>query len=311
MILIISFEDNDHVHRVTHHLGHDYEVVDLAWFPTQMRVHAYAGRDGDRLFLDLPNGRRLDLDEVGAVWHRRIRPFTIDPLLADETARSFAWSESHEAINGLWPAMDCFWMNPPHADERAAKKAYQHRLAVRAGLRIPDTLVTNGPEEARAFVETHAATGVVRKAFRNIAQAPRTTIKVGAEELLQIESVRFAPVIFQEYIPVELDLRVTLVDGEVFTTAFRSDPEYAVDYRTGIGSAEVMPYELPPDVSSKLLTVMDQLELKFGAADFRLTPDGEFVFFEINPAGEYLFCSDRTGQAIPQAIAAALEHHDS
>jgi glutathione synthase/RimK-type ligase-like ATP-grasp enzyme len=276
-----------------------------------MKMHAYAGRDIDALYLDLPSGRRLALDSVGAVWHRRIRSFSLDRALTDPTARTFAYSECTEALNGLWHAMACFWMNPPDADERALKKVLQHRLAQRVGLRVPETLVTNGPHEARAFIAAHADTGVIRKAFRNIPQAPRETLRVGPDELARIDSVRFAPVIFQEFIPVALDLRVTVVDGKVFAASFRSDPRYEVDYRAGIGSAEVQPYTLPDDVTSKLLRLMDQMALNFGAADFRVTPDGEHVFFEINPAGEYLFVSDRTGQPIPQAIAAVLEHHAS
>ncbi len=150
---------------------------------------------------------------------------------------------------------------------------------------------------------------MIRKAFRNIPQAPRATLRVGADELRQLDAVRFAPVIFQEYIPLALDLRVTVIDGEIFTTGFRSTPEYEVDYRGGIGSAEVAPYALPDEVGQKLLEMMRRMELRFGAADFRLTPEGEHVFFEINPAGEYLFCVDRTGQPIPEAIAATLERH--
>ena len=155
LILIISFLDNDHVRRVVEHLTAEHIILDLGWFPSRMRMHAHAGREIDALSLDLPDGRRLPLDAVGAVWHRRIRSFTLDPALTDETARLFAWSECGEALQGLWPAMDCFWMNRPEADERAMKKVFQHRLARRVGLRIPETLVTNGPEEARAFVEAH------------------------------------------------------------------------------------------------------------------------------------------------------------
>jgi hypothetical protein len=54
---------------------------------------------------------------------------------------------------------------------------------------------------------------------------------------------------------------------------------------------------------------MARLGLIFGAVDFRVTPEGEHVFFEVNPAGEYLFVVDRTTLPIPQAIAAALERH--
>lgn len=311
MILIVSFIDNEHVRRVVHHLRRGFEVVDLAWFPSRMTMHAYAGRERDEIFLDLPSGRRLALDDVGAVWHRRMRAFTLDPGLTDPTARTFAYSECSESLPGLWAAMDCFWMNPPHADERAMKKVAQHRLAHRVGLRVPETLVTNGPDEARAFLDAHAGAGVVRKAFRNIPQAPRVTLKVGAGERALLDSVRFAPVIFQEYIPLALDLRVTVVDGEIFAASFRSEPGFETDYRPGVGSAEVRPYTLPDDVAERLLRLMDLMELKFGAADFRVTPSGEHVFFEINSAGEYLFVCDRTGQPIPEAIAAALDRHDA
>jgi hypothetical protein len=309
VILIISFADNDHVTRVTRHLTIDYEVLDLATIPYKTRLHAYAGREHDALYLDLPSGRRLHLDQVGAVWNRRIKPFTIDPIITDQTGRLFAWSETNEAVQGLWYAMSCFWMNHPTVDEASIRKITQHRVAHQLGLRIPDTLVTNGPDEAREFIERHRATGVIRKAFRNIPQAPRETLKLGVDEIARLDSVRFAPVIFQEYIPLMLDLRVTVVDGEIFATSFRSDQAHEVDYRSGIGSAEVRPYTLPDDVSTRLLHLMDHFGLKYGAVDFRVTPQGEHVFFEVNPAGEYLFASERTGQPIPQAIAAALERH--
>lgn len=309
MILIITFPDNDHVNRVLAHLTQPYALLDMADFPQRARMHAAAGGTTDTLLLDLPDGRRIDLDSVGAVWNRRIKPFDIDPAISDETGRLFAWSETTEAVNGLWYAMDCFWMNHPTADEMALRKVTQHRVAHRLGLRVPETLVTNGPEEARAFVARHESTGVIRKAFRNISEAPRETLKVGPAEIAQLDSVRFAPVIFQEYIPLALDLRVTCVDGEMFATAFRSEPEYEVDYRSGIGSAEVFPYTLPDDIAVKLQALMDHFGLKYGAVDFRVTPEGEHVFFEVNPAGEYLFAADRTGQPVPQAIAAALDRH--
>ncbi len=62
MILIISFLDNEHVRRVTRHLTMPYEIVDLAWFPAQMRMQARAGATVDAFSLDLPDGRRLALD---------------------------------------------------------------------------------------------------------------------------------------------------------------------------------------------------------------------------------------------------------
>lgn len=309
MILIITFADNDHVARVLQHVTQPYAVLDLADFPQRAKLHAMAGAQGDALFIDTPDGRRINLDEVGAIWNRRIRPFELDPALTDDTARMFAWSETTEAVNGLWHAMDCFWMNHPNADEAASRKIAQLRVAQRLGMRVPDTLVTNGPEQARAFIEAHAATGTIRKAFRNLPEAPRETMKVGPDELAQLDAVRFAPVIFQEYIPLSLDIRVTAVDGEMFATAFRSEAAHEVDYRSGIGTAEVFTYDLPDQFQTQLQGLMDHFGLVYGALDLRVTPEGEHVFLEVNPAGEYVFAAGRTGQPVPQAIAAALDRN--
>jgi glutathione synthase/RimK-type ligase-like ATP-grasp enzyme len=307
LILIVSFEDNEHVRQVTRHLTSEFAIVDVAWFPHRMQLNACQGADVDSLSFNLPDGRRIALDAVSAVWYRRIRSMTIDPAIVDDTASTFAWSESNEALLGVWYAMDCYWMNPPLADEVALRKIYQLRIARKVGLSIPETLVTNSPDAARTFIEHHGVGKVIRKAFRNIPQAPRETALVTKKEIALLDSVRFAPVIFQVFVPADLDLRVTVVDGEVFAAAVASDSDHKVDYRRGLGTATVTPYELPVDVQHRLLALMDAMGLRFGAVDFRVTPDGEHVFLEVNPAGEYLFISERTGQPIPRAIAAALE----
>ena len=51
---------------------------------------------------------------------------------------------------------------------------------------------------------------------------------------------------------------------------------------------------------------MDMLELEYGAVDFRLTPDGDYVFLEINPAGQYLYIEKLAGLPITMAIAKHL-----
>ena len=43
-----------------------------------------------------------------------------------------------------------------------------------------------------------------------------------------------------------------------------------------------------------------------GAIDMRRTPDGEYYFFEVNTAGEFLFVEDRTNLPISRAIASWL-----
>jgi glutathione synthase/RimK-type ligase-like ATP-grasp enzyme len=310
MILIVSFHDNPHVQAVLRHVSRPATVFDVAEFPSRASLEVSFGNGVDRLRLVAEGRREIRVEDVGAVWYRRERPLELDPALTDPTSRLFAWSESTEALTGLWRALDCFWMNPPAADEAGHRKVRQLQLARRVGLRVPDTLITNDPAAARAFAVEHLARGVIRKALRNIAPAPRSTALVTAEDLARIGDVRYAPVTFQEFVPAAVDLRVIVVEDEIFAAAIRSEPQYQTDYRLGIGSAEFSPYTLPDDTASALLELHRRLGLVYGASDLRVTPAGEHVFLEVNPAGEYLFASERTGQPVPQAIAACLERHD-
>jgi len=309
MILIVTTEANEHVRKVQQYLKHEAVLMDIAWFPKSIGLSIQFCDTCESISLCMPDGKRIQLADIGAVWYRRISPIGLHQELTDETARLFAWSESNEALQGLWYSLNCFWMNPPVADEVAQRKIRQLQLASSLGLCIPDTMITNEPDTARGFIDVHGFGNVVRKAFRNIAQAPRETKLVQSEDMALISSVAYAPVIFQRYIPARLDLRVTIVEDDIFAAAVESEPEYRADYRLGLNSAKVFPYQLPEEIASKLTKMMKSLGIKYGAFDLRVTPEGEHVFLEVNPGGEFLFISERTGQQIPQAIAAALERH--
>lgn len=311
MILIVSFPDNEHVEEVRRHLTASHVVVDVGWFPARLGLTTWAGDGGTRMQLTHPSGELIDLGEVGAVWYRRIRPFELHGDLTDPTSRLFAWSESNEALLGVWYTLPCFWMNPPLGDEVAQRKIHQLRLAELVGLSVPETLVTTDPALAAEFIERHGPGRVVRKAFRNIQEAPRETAMVNEADLGLLDAVRYAPVIFQRFVPAAADLRVTVVDGDVFTARIESDAAHQVDYRAGLATATVEACSLPDQVTDALRELMSRLNIAFGAIDLRLTPEGEYVFLEINPAGEYLFISRRANLPIPEAIAAALERHDA
>jgi hypothetical protein len=48
------------------------------------------------------------------------------------------------------------------------------------------------------------------------------------------------------------------------------------------------------------------LGLNYGCIDLRQKPDGEYVFFEVNPSGQFLFVQLDTGQPLIQSICKLL-----
>jgi glutathione synthase/RimK-type ligase-like ATP-grasp enzyme len=104
-----------------------------------------------------------------------------------------------------------------------------------------------------------------------------------------------------------VDLRVTIVGEDVFAAEIHSQTtEYKHDFRMAMHDAAIRSHTLPDAVVAKLQALMAALGLVYGALDLRLTPEGDYVFLEINPAGQWLFIEHHTGQPISDAIADAL-----
>jgi glutathione synthase/RimK-type ligase-like ATP-grasp enzyme len=63
---------------------------------------------------------------------------------------------------------------------------------------------------------------------------------------------------------------------------------------------------LPPEIQDKCVRLVEQLELSYGAIDMVLTPEGRYVFLEINPNGQYLWIEEQTGMPISAALCDLL-----
>jgi glutathione synthase/RimK-type ligase-like ATP-grasp enzyme len=320
VILVVSEADDDHAQAVLERLerrGADTRLLDLSAFPRRLSLSMTYDRtddgddDGDDAALQAHLGD-LALADCGAVWWRRPQPFDLSPDLTTDVDRTFAYRECQAAIGGLWRTLDADWMNHPTRDEEAARKPYQLRVAQQVGFEIPETCITNDPDRARAFVDEHGASETVYKAFTGTEAAWRETRVFRDGETEAIDAVRHAPVIFQEYVPAGVDLRITVVDGEVFPAAIHAqETAYPVDYRMSVDRARVEPAELPADVLDRLRTYVDRLGLVYGAIDMRRRPDGQHVFLEINPSGQWLFMEERTGHPITETVSRVLAEADA
>jgi glutathione synthase/RimK-type ligase-like ATP-grasp enzyme len=100
--------------------------------------------------------------------------------------------------------------------------------------------------------------------------------------------------IFQEKIDKAHELRVTILGEHVVTARLLSQETEAtrVDWRAGMGRVRVEPDRLPPDVEQACLRLMRRLGILFGAFDFIVTPEGEHVFLEVNPSGQFLWVEE-------------------
>ncbi len=306
-VLILSTLEDVHAQAVMAALasqGGHAEVLDLSDFPTRLEL-SMAFNDSQRKFeLRRRGGGALDLDRIKAVWWRRPQSFMPPPGMSPDHQR-FVLSETASAFQGLYQALDAFWINNPAGDSVAAHKPYQLALAQRIGLDIPATLITNSVEEARAFWRAHDGE-VIYKQFVALPGSWRETRRLSHDDETHADAVAYAPVIFQRHVPAIADIRVTAVGGVFFAAAADvRQGEYPQDVRMNL-NVKYEAHELSPEVTRKIAALMATLGLVYGAIDLRLTPEGQYVFLEINPAGQFLYIEEATGQPIAATLARTL-----
>lgn len=308
-ILIVSSLDDAHAQAVMEELsgrrGVDVELLDLSEFPDRLTLSMTFDIKGIQFCLRRSGGRRLDLGDVTAVWWRRPQPFKLPSSLTGYANRQFALSESSTAFQGLYQSLDAYWINEPARDAAAAHKPWQLVIAREVGLEIPDTLMTNDPDEAQRFWRRFEGE-VVFKQFLALPDTWRETRILRPEQEQLADSIRLAPVIFQRCVPGVADVRVTAVGDDLFASAAQIEhAEYPIDVRMN-PNVKYAEHELPESVSDSLRLLMKRLGLVYGAIDLRLTPEGRYVFLEVNPAGQYLFVDNATTRSVTAAIAALL-----
>jgi len=243
-----------------------------------------------------------------AVWYRRVRvptrPEGMDPGIYD-----FCLRETRAALLGGIAGIATRWMSPPEQVWRAELKPFQLQIAADLGLKVPRTLITNDPRRVRqAFDEFK---GMIAKPTRGgyvVANGlPHSiyTSEVLAEHLEHLDEARLSPTIYQELIPKRFDIRVTIVGERIFAAAIDSqrDPAARVDWRRtddpNLGHQRI---DLPVALEATLRLLMRKLGLTFGAVDLVLTPEGEYVFLEINPNGQWLWLDDKLDLGITQEV---------
>lgn len=318
MILILTRKDDFHADRVITELekrNERYLRFETPDFPVSAAVSIRYGGQTD-VSLEL-NGKRVDLSDVKAVWNRRPQPPAISQDLSPEY-QEFAGDESKHVLRGLWALLsDRFWVNPYEAARSAELKPYQLRLAGEIGFEVPRTLITNKPDEAMDFF--HACGGeIIYKPFtshffrRDGKYFYIYANRVSEQDLTDKAGlIQHAPCIFQEYIPKKLELRVTVVGQKVFAaeidsqTSQRSKEDWR---RYDFQNVAYRPFQLPAALEEKLWELLCRLGLVFGCIDLILTPDGRFVFLEINQSGQWYWIETLTRMPILDSFIEMLLH---
>ncbi|KFE66375.1 MvdC/MvdD family ATP grasp protein [Hyalangium minutum] len=285
--------------------------VDTDDFPSKLALTSRVDDGGSEVLLGELVGTRIH-----SVWMRRMGTPQLDDTL-ESAWREGCLRESQAALEGFLDGLEaagCRFINPMGAERTAQNKLHQLRLARMLGLEVPRTLVTNDAARVRSFF-TQVRGRMVAKMQMPLTQSMGGgqpfvyTAAIGPEHLDALEELRHSPMVFQERIDKARELRVAVVGGRCFVGAIDASRSRRgqVDWRRAEPSeCHWEPGVLPTPVAARLEQLIATLGLVYGAVDLIVTPEGRYVFLEVNPGGEWGMLEHDLGLPIAAALADAL-----
>ncbi|HNN90740.1 MAG TPA: MvdD family ATP-grasp ribosomal peptide maturase [Pseudomonadota bacterium] len=264
-------------------------------FPVRGEVFFSQDDAGGRLTFR-QGGSEVTLGPRDAVWYRRARWGGQLPQDMDKQLRHGCVEETEALLRGVLAAAPCPIVDSPELVRKNGHKPFQLRLAQSLGLATPRTLMTNDAQAAREFMAS-CPRGVVAKMLSAFSVFNDTgeeqvvfTTALSDQHLDKLDGLRYCPMVFQERVEKQVELRVTAVGNRLFAAAVDSQATAGaeVDWRErGVTLLQSwQPYTLPRDVEDKLHRYMTAIGMQYSAIDLIVEPSGRHVFLEANPAGE-------------------------
>jgi hypothetical protein len=319
MILILTEGFDPHAGHVAQKLrqrGAAFSRFNPAAFPSKAEISLAHTPGGEVRGILRAGGEAVDLSRLTAVWYRRPRPPVPHEEITDEPIRVYLEEECNAFMYDVCNWLDCLMLPAsPSVIRRAGFKASQLRAARALGFDVPPTLFTNSPDDLLDFYRQQGGNIVSKLVGTSFHTSPvseafnRYTEVVSKRDVGYAGAVRFCPVIFQAYVPKRVELRVTVVGAEVFAAEIHSQASNHTRHdwrRYDFHKTPYFPHELPREVKLRCVRLVERLGLCYGAIDLVLTPDGRYVFLEINPNGQYLWIENATGLPISDAICDLL-----
>jgi glutathione synthase/RimK-type ligase-like ATP-grasp enzyme len=247
-----------------------------------------------------------DTISFNSVWFRRTK--LPDLNIKNEAEKIYLLNDYDSLFENIYHLIDAKkWLSHPQYVYAAENKLYQLRSAVSIGFNIPDTITTNNHNILKDFVKKYKQ-GVIIKPLRQgrirEVNGFKTifTNKINEEIIQNLNDYDLTPSIIQEYIEKEYELRITIVGDKVFSAKINSQkyPNTKIDWRK-----EKFPFEnysLPAEVKERCVALTKKLKLSFGAIDLIKNKEGEYIFLEINPNGQWAWLDIDLGLNISDEI---------
>lgn len=174
-------------------------------------------------------------------------------------------------------------------------------LACSVGLKTPQTYIVSSKNTLKNIMNRHEK--IITKNTINANSIFlgddkyrfAKTVLIGENDVARLDDY-FFPSIVQEYIEKLYEVRVFYIKGSFYPMAIfsQSNLKTKLDYRNYDFEKfnRSVPFRLPIPIIRKLEKLMNLIKLDTGSIDILVSTKNEFIFLEVNPAGQFDWVSN-------------------
>jgi hypothetical protein len=252
-------------------------------------------------------GEEWNLEEVTAAYVRPPDP-RCRPEVRQAGEGSAIWQHAlalDDALNGWLELTDALVVNRCSAMAGNNCKPLQAMQIRSFGFQTPDTLIATDADAVRAFWAEHGAV-----IYKSISGVRSIVARLTQAHMQRMDDLGWCPTQFQQYIAGD-DYRVHVVGEEVFACRIECEADdYRYASRQGLPIA-IEACALPEECAERCCSLAAGMDLVLAGIDLRLTPEGRWFCFEVNPSPAFSFYQSVTGQPIAQTVARLLMRRTS
>ncbi|WP_276366278.1 grasp-with-spasm system ATP-grasp peptide maturase [Chryseolinea sp. H1M3-3] len=320
MILILSNDIDDGTNQVIDWLysyGKKFIRVNGNQFLSYDSSIALSSQDTTKSI----QSKLFDFDsasETDVVWFRRWG--APDSFIRNDLPSSLAYQTGKYLLGQFNIISNIFfeslshvkWVN--HPSELTRNKVHVLEQALKAGLRIPETLICSTRDELVRFKKVHGR--IITKSIGDISffYEGKSRFSIYTSEIvdedISLVDEHFFPSLVQQYIPKQYELRIFFLDGEVYPMAIfsQTNEKTRIDFRNydAIKPNRTVPYSLPPIIKRKIRKLMKLLDMSCGSIDMIKDCKGDYYFLEVNPVGQFGMVSSPCNYFLEKRLAEHL-----
>ncbi len=270
--------------------------------------------NSDSIVLNI-EGQKLNLSKVKSFWYRRGK-FQFLGNKEDKFLSQIEADETYFLNTYIFSKLACKSNIIGNYLSSNINKISILEHAKSCGLLIPKTFLSGNRFEIEKFIAQNNGT-IIKSIGVQIMGTKKGVIKMGYTENIKLEDLEeytdiLFPSLLQEKISKRYEIRSFFLDGSFYSMAIFSqlNPKTETDFRKydDLNPNRTVPFLLPETIEGKLRMLFKKINLNTGSIDLILNTDGEYIFLEINPVGQFGMVSKPCNYFLERGLAQKLAY---